>query len=125
MHVIRAIAAAFALAVTVSALPLQKKDDAVVGDPSNPIDDLLTNIKGGIQGFEDFLDIPSGDGASAKAKRAEDIPDAASELSIQKKWFYEGALLTQKADPLVDLAENVKGGFEGFADFLGASGDDK
>jgi hypothetical protein len=91
----------------------------------DPIDDLLTNIKGGIQGFEDFLDIPSGDGASAKAKRAEDIPDAASELSIQKKWFYEGALLTQKADPLVDLAENVKGGFEGFADFLGASGDDK
>jgi hypothetical protein len=35
MHVIRAIAAAFALAVTVSALPLQKKDDAVVGDPSS------------------------------------------------------------------------------------------
>ncbi|KAH0390266.1 hypothetical protein KCU89_g15779, partial [Aureobasidium melanogenum] len=90
-----------------------------------PIDDLLTNIKGGIQGFEDFLDIPSGDGASAKAKRAEDIPNAASEFSIQKKWFHEGDLLTQKTDPLVDLAENVKGGFEGFADSLGASGDDE
>ncbi|KAG9582827.1 hypothetical protein KCU77_g11624, partial [Aureobasidium melanogenum] len=105
MHFIKTIAAVFALAVTVSAVPLQKKDDAVVGNPNNLIDDLLTNIKGGIQGFEDFLDIPSGDGASAKAKRAEDIPDA--------------------ANPLVDLAENVKGGLEGFADFLGASGDDE
>ncbi|KAG9958247.1 hypothetical protein KCU61_g8515, partial [Aureobasidium melanogenum] len=85
MHFIKTIAAVFALAVTVSAVPLQKKDDAVVGNPNNLIDDLLTNIKGGIQGFEDFLDIPSGDGASAKAKRAEDIPDAASELLTQKE----------------------------------------
>ncbi|KAH0347616.1 hypothetical protein KCU81_g3483, partial [Aureobasidium melanogenum] len=101
MHFIKTIAAAFALAVTVSAVPLQKKDGAAVGDPNN---DLLTNVKGGIQGFEDFLDIPSGDGASAKAKRAEDIPDA--------------------ANPVVDLATNVEGGIEGFADFLGAGSDE-
>ncbi|KAG9666683.1 hypothetical protein KCU95_g18032, partial [Aureobasidium melanogenum] len=101
MHFVKTIAAAFALAVTVSAVPLQKKDGAAVGDPNN---DLLTNVKGGIQGFEDFLDIPSGDGASAKAKRAEDIPDA--------------------ANPLVDLATNVEGGIEGFADFLGAGSDE-
>lgn len=104
MHFIKTIAAAFALAVTVSAVPLQKKDGAAVGDPNNIVDDLLTNIKGGIQGFEDFLDIPSGDGASAKAKRAEDIPDA--------------------ANPVVDLATNVEGGIKGFADFLGAGSDE-
>lgn len=46
-----------------------------------------------MQGFEDFLDIPSGDGASAKAKRAEDIPDAASEWTIQEKLSYEEAPL--------------------------------
>ncbi|KAH0371024.1 hypothetical protein KCU65_g2246, partial [Aureobasidium melanogenum] len=104
MHFIRTFAAVFALAVSVSAVPLQKKDGAAVGDPNNPIDDLLTNVKGGIQGFEDFLDVPSGDGASAKAKRAEDIPDA--------------------ANPVVDLATNVESGFEGFADFLGAGSDE-
>ncbi|KAK6005121.1 hypothetical protein QM012_007900 [Aureobasidium pullulans] len=102
MHVIKTIAAAFALAVTVSALPLQKRQ--AVGDPDSPLDDLLTNIQGGTEGFEDFLSIPSGDGDNSKVKRAEDIPDA--------------------ANPVVDLAENVKGGFEGFFDFLGASGSD-
>ncbi|KEQ61620.1 uncharacterized protein M437DRAFT_67082 [Aureobasidium melanogenum CBS 110374] len=121
MHFIKTIAAAFALAVTVSAVPLQKKDGAAVGDPNN---DLLTNVKGGIQGFEDFLDIPSGDGASAKAKRAEDIPDAASEFLIQNKPFYERTLLIQRPDPVVDLATNVEGGIEGFADFLGAGSDE-
>ncbi|CAD0086924.1 unnamed protein product [Aureobasidium mustum] len=94
MHVIKTFAAAFALAATVSAFPLQKRqDDSAIGDPNR-----------GLRGGLDFLSIPSGDGASSKAKRAEDIPDA--------------------ANPVVDLAENVKGGFEGFFDFLGASGSD-
>ena len=33
--------------------------------------------------------------------------------------------LHKNPDPAVDLAENVKGGFEGFFDFLGAGSDDK
>lgn len=45
-------------------------------------DDLLTNFQGGTEGLEDFLDIPSGDGASDKVKRAKDIPDAASEFPL-------------------------------------------
>jgi len=44
---------------------------------SGPLDDLLTNIQGGLRGGLDFLSIPSGSGAK-KAKRAEDIPGAAS-----------------------------------------------
>ena len=122
MHFTKTIAAVFALAATVSALPLQKRqDDSAIGDPdstfslfyisafanhnicifspsalkshlphqlakgvmltqiSGPLDDLLTNIQGGLRGGLDFLSIPSGDGAE-KAKRAEDIPGADSKL---------------------------------------------
>jgi hypothetical protein len=43
------------------------------------LDDLLTNIQGGLRGGLDFLSVPSGSGA-AKAKRAEDIPGAASKF---------------------------------------------
>ncbi|CAD0106285.1 unnamed protein product [Aureobasidium uvarum] len=100
MHFTKTIAAVVALTATVSALPLQKRgDDVVVGNPANPLDDLLTNIKGGLEGGLDFLSLPSGDGAN-NVKRAEEIPDA--------------------ANPLVDLVANVKGGAEGFFDFLGA-----
>jgi hypothetical protein len=47
-----------------------------------PLDDLLTNIQGGLDGGLDFLSIPSGDGAK-KVKRAEDIPGAASKCSCR------------------------------------------
>ncbi|KAH0290815.1 hypothetical protein M436DRAFT_59856 [Aureobasidium namibiae CBS 147.97] len=67
---------------------------------SDILDDLLTNIQGGLRGGLDFLSIPSGSGAK-KAKRAD-----------------SGA-----ANPLVDLGENVEGGVEGFLDFLGTSSD--
>ncbi|CAD0081946.1 unnamed protein product [Aureobasidium vineae] len=68
-------------------------------------DDAVVNSPNSLEGGLNFLSIHSGDGAN-QVKRAEDIPDA--------------------ANPLVDLAENVEGGIEGFFDFLGASsGDEK
>lgn len=67
----------------------------------------------------DFLSIPSGDGAK-KAKRAEDIPGAASKC-FSTLALLRGELFTEIGiDPLVDLGENVECGIEGFLNFLGA-----
>jgi hypothetical protein len=174
MHFTKTIAAAFALTATVSAFPLQnRQDDAVIGDPnsvfflsialplpttippshrhlplqshsirtttnkskksnwhnSDPLDDLLTNIQGGLRGGLDFLSIPSGSGAE-KAKRENDIPGATSKYlalsvfkpnSVQERTFTDVGF---DIDPLVDLEKNVEGGLEGFFDFLGASSDE-
>ena len=98
---------------------------------SDPLDDLLTNIQGGLRGGLDFLSIPSGSGAK-KAKRAEDVPGAASKfffpfshslysLSREERFADEET----EIDPLVDLGENVEGGIEGFFDFLGVGGSDE
>jgi len=97
---------------------------------SDPLDDLLTNIQGGLRGGLDFLSIPSGSGAK-KAKRAEDIPGAASKFFFLFFPFYlslsreERFADVEATDPLVDLGENVEGGVEGFFDFLGAGGSDE
>ena len=99
---------------------------------SDPLDDLLTNIQGGLRGGLDFLSIPSGSGGAKKAKRAEDIPGAASKffflffpfslsLSREERFADEET----EIDPLVDLGENVEGGIEGFFDFLGVGGSDE
>ncbi|THZ98389.1 hypothetical protein D6C88_00912 [Aureobasidium pullulans] len=101
MFFAKTIVAAFAVVGSVSALPVQKRDDAVIGDPANPLDDLLTNVQGGLRGGLDFLSIPSG---SSDKKKRDVIGDA--------------------ANPLDDLLTNVDSGIEGFFDFLGA-GDKK
>lgn len=44
-----------------------------------PLDDLLTNVQGGLRGGLDFLSVPSGSGVE-KAKRENDIPGATSKL---------------------------------------------
>lgn len=46
-------------------------------------------------------------------------------VSFLSRVVCKTASLTQTPDPVVDLAENVKGGFEGFFDFLGAGSDDE
>lgn len=100
MFFAKTIVAAFAVVGSVSALPVQKRDDAVIGDPASvlpfavpsltsakltylewtdPLDDLLTNVQGGLRGGLDFLSIPSG---SSKTKRDDAvIGDPASALS--------------------------------------------
>ncbi|THX16888.1 hypothetical protein D6D17_02671 [Aureobasidium pullulans] len=120
MFFAKTIVAAFAVVGSVSALPVQKRDDAVIGDPASvlpfavpsltsakltylewtdPLDDLLTNVQGGLRGGLDFLSIPSG---SSDKKKRDVIGDA--------------------ANPLDDLLTNVDSGIEGFFDFLGAGG---
>jgi hypothetical protein len=55
------------------------------------LDDLLTNVQGGLRGGLDFLSIPSGDSETKKAKREEDIPGAAgkfsSSIAVERKGF--------------------------------------
>ncbi|TIA24886.1 hypothetical protein D6C81_02246 [Aureobasidium pullulans] len=117
MFFAKTIVAAFAVVGSVSALPVQKRDDAVIGDPANPLDDLLTNVQGGLRGGLDFLSIPSG---SSKTKRDDAvIGDPASALSSTTPAISISDTDTmQKQDPLDDLLTNVQGGLRGGLDFL-------
>ncbi|THZ30269.1 hypothetical protein D6C91_01264 [Aureobasidium pullulans] len=117
MFFAKTIVAAFAVVDSVSALPVQKRDDAVIGDPANPLDDLLTNVQGGLRGGLDFLSIPSG---SSKTKRDDAvIGDPASALSSTTPAISISDTDTmQKQDPLDDLLTNVQGGLRGGLDFL-------
>ncbi|THY25584.1 hypothetical protein D6D02_00165 [Aureobasidium pullulans] len=120
MFFAKTIVAAFAVVGSVSALPVQKRDDAVIGDPANPLDDLLTNVQGGLRGGLDFLSIPSGSSGKAKAKRDDAvIGDPASALSSTTPAISISDTDTmQKQDPLDDLLTNVQGGLRGGLDFL-------
>ncbi|THV65159.1 hypothetical protein D6D00_00127 [Aureobasidium pullulans] len=117
MFFAKTIVAAFAVVGSVSALPVQKRDDAVIGDPANPLGDLLTNVQGGLRGGLDFLSIPSG---SSKTKRDDAvIGDPASALSSTTPAISISHTDTmQKQDPLDDLLTNVQGGLRGGLDFL-------
>ncbi|KAG2161604.1 hypothetical protein JADG_001343 [Aureobasidium aubasidani] len=138
MFFAKTIVAAFAVVGSVSALPVQKRDDAVIGDPASvlpfavpsltsakltylewtdPLDDLLTNVQGGLRGGLDFLSIPSG---SSKTKRDDAvIGDPASALSSTTPAISISDTDTmQKQDPLDDLLTNVQGGLRGGLDFL-------
>ncbi|THX76262.1 hypothetical protein D6D04_06890 [Aureobasidium pullulans] len=109
MFFAKTIVAAFAVVGSVSALPVQKRDDAVIGDPANPLDDLLTNVQGGLRGGLDFLSIPSG---SSKTKRDDAVIGDPATISISD------TDTMQKQDPLDDLLTNVQGGLRGGLDFL-------
>ncbi|THW01122.1 hypothetical protein D6C98_03432 [Aureobasidium pullulans] len=94
MFFAKTIVAAFAVVGSVSALPVQKRDDAVIGDPANPLDDLLTNVQGGLRGGLDFLSIPSG---SSDKKKRDVIGDAASKQPL--------SILFQDIDSIQDTDE--------------------
>lgn len=83
----------------------------------DPLDDLLTNVQGGLRGGLDFLSIPSG---SSKTKRDDAvIGDPASALSSTTPAISISDTDTmQKQDPLDDLLTNVQGGLRGGLDFL-------
>ncbi|THX60765.1 hypothetical protein D6D06_01008 [Aureobasidium pullulans] len=161
MFFAKTIVAAFAVVGSVSALPVQKRDDAVIGDPASvlpfavpsltsakltylewtdPLDDLLTNVQGGLRGGLDFLSIPSG---SSKTKRDDavigDPANPLDDLLTNVQGGLRGGLdflsipsgssdkkkrdvIGDAANPLDDLLTNVDSGVEGFFDFLGAGG---
>jgi hypothetical protein len=101
MHFIKTIAAAFALTMGSSSSPLaalnsiflicqchrrtinvtEEKNQTKLTNISDALDDLLTNVQGGLRGGLDFLSIPSGDSETKKTKR-EGIPGAAGRFPL-------------------------------------------